>query len=323
MPLALSFWLKVLFQRHLSNMTCLHPVFAKVVSRKKDGTKVLSFRGSSLPSLALPCGKCYACLVNKQKEWRKRMELELFSRNDVGTFLTLTYNNAYNDGKLHKEHLQNFLKRFRNVERDFSIPLPQISYYAVGEYGKTSHRPHYHLALFGVDCLASDWRPHVVSYKDGFPCFASEIIGKIWKFGFNVVGELNSSTIGYVSKYITKPYKSEFSLKSQSLGVSPFVQRYRSGRSVSYHTTQLFDDSIRDGMIVLPSSGGFRRVGLPACFYNYVKRFNPKAWRDIVDKRTDWVLNHPLTISQYQAAIANSTKIRAANYQKQKGNTSL
>ena len=99
-------------------MICLHPVFAKVVSLKKDGTKVLSFRGSSLPSLALPCGKCYACLVNKQKEWRKRMELELFARNDVGTFLTLTYKDFYNDGKLHKEQVQNFIKRFRNVERD-------------------------------------------------------------------------------------------------------------------------------------------------------------------------------------------------------------
>lgn len=251
------------------------------------------------------------------------MELELFAHNGVGTFLTLTYNDFYNDGELHKEHVQNFLKRFRNVERDFRIPLPKISYYAVGEYGKTTHRPHYHFALFGVDCLAPAWRSSVVSYKDGFPCFASEIIGKIWSSGFNVVGALNTATIGYVSKYITKPFKSEFSLKSQSLGISPFVRRFRSGRSVSYYTTQLFADSINDGMIVLPSGDGFKRTGLPTCFYNYVKRLDPESWHDIVDKRSKWVLEHPLTISQYNAAVANSGKIRAANYQKQKGSASL
>lgn len=304
-------------------MKCPNPIFATSLGVNPDTGKLrISFKGSSLPSLALPCGKCPVCLANKQSQWRLRMALELFQR-EKGSFLTLTYNDDFCDGALHKDHVQKFLKRLRNVGRDFGIDLPSFTYYACGEFGKTTHRPHYHLALFGLNLLEFDYSPTIFGFDNGFPLFQSAVISKVWPFGFNTVGELNEATIGYVSKYITKPSKSEWSLKSHGLGVAPFVSISRKGRQVSYVPKSLLFDSYERGFIVLPDSSGFSKRGLPKNLLRYLERIDRPFYDSVRERSRDWYRNHPISSGELHSALAIGERIKAENYQKMKGITSL
>ena len=72
-------------------------------------------------------------------------------------FVTLTYDDnqvPMNDNAdliLYKPDLQNFLKRLRKRKDG-----ERIRYFAVGEYGTQSGRPHYHLCLFGCGTGGSE-----------------------------------------------------------------------------------------------------------------------------------------------------------------------
>ena len=305
-------------------MTCPTPVFARSLGvNPETGKQIISFKGSTHPSLALPCGKCPVCLANRQKFWRRRMSLELFERGE-GSFLTLTYNDEHCDGLLHKDDVQKFLKRLRHIDRDFKVECPKFTYYCAAEYGTTTKRPHYHLALFGLNLLEMQYLPRAVGYDNGYPIFSSEIIEQVWPFGFNTVGELNAATIGYVSKYLTKPSKSEFSLKSHSLGVAPFVDVTRVGRQVIYSPKSLLLDSFRRGSIVLPdSSGGFSSVGLPRNLQSYLKRLYPQEFEAFKARARDWVSTHKISVSELSSALALGERIKADNYQKTKRRTSV
>ena len=90
------------------------------------------------------CGQCIHCRANRRREWVLRILLEL-EKHEFNTFLTLTYDDVHlpADQSLKTEHLTNFFKRLR-----YKVDYP-IRYYAVGEYGEETERPHYHVALFG------------------------------------------------------------------------------------------------------------------------------------------------------------------------------
>lgn len=72
-----------------------------------------------------------------------------------------------------------FFKNLRHLVRP-----KKIKYYAVGEYGSLTQRPHYHLILFG--------------------CADKMVIFKAWKKGFVKVKPFLPSAVKYVTKYIHK-----------------------------------------------------------------------------------------------------------------------
>jgi len=90
------------------------------------------------------CGQCIHCRANRRREWVLRILLEL-EKHEFNTFLTLTYDDVHlpGDQSLQPKHLTDFFKRLRK-----KVEYP-IRYYAVGEYGEETERPHYHIALFG------------------------------------------------------------------------------------------------------------------------------------------------------------------------------
>lgn len=99
--------------------------------------------------ITVPCGSCFACMTNRRQDWTIRI-LEEWKQYTNALFVTLTYNDdnvPKRNGILSvsKEDLQNFLKRLRK-----EYPPGKIRYYAVGEYGSKTFRPHYHIILFGV-----------------------------------------------------------------------------------------------------------------------------------------------------------------------------
>jgi len=126
------------------------------------------------------------CRIAHAREWSTRILHEMDYHAD-SVFVTLTYNpeNAPQFNSLEKASLQRFWKRLRK-----SLDERKIMYYACGEYGEQSARPHYHAIIFGISN-----RPEDV-----------ETIQKAWPYGFIKCGTVTYDSARYVADYIQKKY---------------------------------------------------------------------------------------------------------------------
>jgi len=101
-----------------------------------------------------PCGQCRHCLIAKKSVWKDRQFMEIQSSKGIGAFTTLTYTpeNMPKHGSLVREHLSTFLKGFREnirrIHKKLNAPNVPPRYFACGEVGALTHRPHYHLNTF-------------------------------------------------------------------------------------------------------------------------------------------------------------------------------
>ena len=86
----------------------------------------------------VPCGKCGACLKRQISDYTLRCQVE-WRIAEKCYFVTLTYEK--DPLQLYKKDLQSFFKRMRKVGFKFS-------YFALGDYGDTFGRPHYHVLFF-------------------------------------------------------------------------------------------------------------------------------------------------------------------------------
>lgn len=130
------------------------------------------------------CGQCLPCRINRRRIWSHRILLEACV-SASSSFLTLTYAPEFvpDAGSLVPRDLTLFLKRLRKHR--------QFRYFAVGEYGDHSQRPHYHAALFGI------------GVED------VEIVRKCWGLGFVMLGDLTLQSASYVAGYVTKKMTSK------------------------------------------------------------------------------------------------------------------
>jgi len=144
----------------------------------------------------VPCGKCPECKKRLVHGWAFRLMQEE-RKADSSLFITLTYDTAHvpitRRGllSLRKRHLQLFFKRLRKAYSK-SAKIPSIRYFACGEYGGRTKRPHYHLILFNADI------PQI-------EC--------AWRLGSIYYGDVNDASIYYVLKYVMKRYGSKFKRK--------------------------------------------------------------------------------------------------------------
>ena len=198
---------------------CTHPNFGIRVLDAETGALTVKFVGSvrknkNLPDyilnhvgsnigdyVLLPCGKCKECRISKAREWAIRLMHEN-QMHDKSCFLTLTYNDFYlpADNSLHVDHVQKFLKSYRQ-ELDLKHDHQKIRFYCCGEYGSKSFRPHYHLIVFGDDFSydRKEW-----SLRHGYQYFRSDTLERLWPFGFSVIGSVTNDSVMYVARYVTK-----------------------------------------------------------------------------------------------------------------------
>lgn len=208
--------------------------------------------------LPFPCGQCLACRINKRRVWTLRLLLE-YLEHEKASFVSLTYspeNLPFSErslesgqGTLCKRDVQLFLKKLRKRFSD-----RRIRFYCAGEYGpNNTHRPHYHLILFGVSAeeLDPDWfyfagksGPTAKNFCRVTPLY------ELWSYGVVHVGEVTQHSISYVAGYVTsKMVKNddpegrtpEFSVMSRMPGlgltalghVSRYLQRVSEDYSLS------------------------------------------------------------------------------------------
>ncbi|AXH73471.1 MAG: replication initiator protein [Microviridae sp.] len=191
------------------------------------------------------CGSCPVCVRKRASSWSFRLVNEDF-RSLSSYFITLTYdqNIVYpstllgENSKCYKRHsishpgilkksgylglipndLQLFFKRLRKTGQIKGCTSEQrIKYYAVGEYGSKTERPHYHAIVFNAD---------------------RERIIKAWRFGNVYFGSVTGASVGYVLKYLTKEcnipkHKNDdrargFARMSKELGIGYLSQAMKS-----------------------------------------------------------------------------------------------
>lgn len=114
--------------------------------------------------------------------------------------LNLTYDDDHlpKHGQLYKEHLQRFFKRLRKAGYKFR-------YVASGEYGEQTRRPHFHIALFGVD-FDND-RVVFGRSTNGDRTYISDGVAWYWTAGNHLIGSLNFESAAYIARYIMKKLK--------------------------------------------------------------------------------------------------------------------
>lgn len=134
--------------------------------------------------LCVPCGRCPACYARRVSGWSFRL-LQEQKQATSSHFITLTYDtqtlplSPRGFNTLDKRDVQLFLKRLRKLHPRGS----RLKYYAVGEYGGVTQRPHYHIILF--NCTI-------------------ELILPAWGLGSIHYGKVEGASIGYCLKYISK-----------------------------------------------------------------------------------------------------------------------
>ncbi|QCS36203.1 replication initiator protein [Capybara microvirus Cap1_SP_161] len=223
-------------------------------------------------SIRVPCGHCINCRIQKSSDWATRICLEL-PFWDSNIFTTLTYDDDHipSDWSIHKDDLQKFFKRLRReIEynaKSNGLEVPKIAYFASGEYGDKSMRPHYHAIIFGVGLDLNN-------YNNELQCYYSDckLIENNWSYGNVYNGCVSYDSARYTADYVLKQYSGElkqkvytdngletpFCIHSNGIG-KRFVEVYES-------------DIIGKGYIIIRG----------------VKKALPRYFYDILNKKYRW-----------------------------------
>lgn len=294
-------------------LSCSKPLKAFVVGHKSDGRKIIKFANNSCDiynydglfsneSIEIPCGQCIGCRLQYSRQWADRCIMEL-NYHRSAYFITLTYSDEFINGEndvrryyvdeetgeakvslsLCKRHLQLFFKRLR---KQFS--KCDIRYYACGEYGDQTLRPHYHLIVFGLEL--DDLRFYKLSgLKDVY--FNSESLDKVWSkdgksIGYAVVGKVTWETCAYTARYVLKKAKGMTAKKYEQFNMEPeFVLMSRKPGIGRLYYDEYKDDMFEYGSMYLSSDKGSIKVGIPRYFKDRYKLDNPDGYEEYYNRQ--------------------------------------
>lgn len=168
-------------------MACYHPI--QVMVKKKGRLAVRR-------PVTVGCGRCIGCRAEQSRQWAVRL-LHEKTMHDAAWFLTLTYSEEEipQYGSLYPTDLQRF---FKNLRRDYQAG--SVRYYACGEYGEVTQRPHYHAVLYGPHFLDK----HFLRSADGLDVWRSQTLEDYWPHGHSEFGTLTSASAAYVAGYVRK-----------------------------------------------------------------------------------------------------------------------
>ena len=168
-------------------MACYHPISIGV---PKD---FLGTGRKTWVEQTVGCGHCLGCRADQARDWSIRLMHEA-QMHDAAWFLTLTYQNERipQHGSLDFTHLRAFFKALRREQ--------PISYYACGEYGEKTQRPHYHAVLYGAPLL--DRYMHRADPIS--PTWRSPTVERHWPHGLSEFSTVTHRSAAYVAGYVRK-----------------------------------------------------------------------------------------------------------------------
>lgn len=273
-------------------MACYHPIDAYRL--EGGGVKIGYEPKGSTSKLLIPCGTCYGCRMEYAQLWSIRCQHEaaLYDRN---LFVTLTYDDAHLKWhrSLEVRDVQLFLKRLRR-RFDGHLSLPErsgaapIRYFAAGEYGAETDRPHWHLLLFNLNLPDYDGRARA---------HGLDSLSDLWPHGGHEVDQFTPGRAAYVAGYASKKVagriarrlkyevmhpetgeiferRPEFSTKSLKPGLGMwYFHRYRRDFQHGY----------------IPLRGG-QKLRLPRLYRQYLEEDAEWSYRD-EDRRETYLMD--------------------------------
>lgn len=177
-------------------MSCTQPTTAQSYICESTGLKGIRFKNfEGEPNLELPCRKCPSCKLAKAREWALRCWHES-QMHEQSCFVTLTYRDKDLPPNYNLDHrdFQLFMKRIRINE------CKKLSFFMCGEYGDGTHRPHYHVILYGY--YPADAKYHRTENKHRY--YKSETLDKYWRLGFTDTTNVSYQNAGYIARYTLK-----------------------------------------------------------------------------------------------------------------------
>lgn len=178
-------------------MPCFGPLTA--FRPKSDApSKRLVFKKTDAETgigIKIPCGKCPGCKLEQSRQWAVRCMHEK-RLHDYSSFITLTYSDAnLPPGRtLVKADLTNFMKRLRHTTG------AGLRFFACGEYGENTSRPHYHVLLLNSDF--TDKR--LVKTGTEYNIYESATLSRLWTYGHHAIGDVTFESAAYVARYCMK-----------------------------------------------------------------------------------------------------------------------
>lgn len=150
--------------------------------------------GRAYNKISLPCGQCILCRLEHARQWAVRITHEA-QTHEQSSFITLTYDDEHlpQYSSLHYADLRNFWKRLRYY-------CGTLRYFAVGEYGDTTNRPHYHACLFGHAFTEN----RQILRTTPTMLWTNPQLTQAWGLGHVSVGALTFQTAQYTASYVTK-----------------------------------------------------------------------------------------------------------------------
>lgn len=213
-----------------SPMPCFSPILAWQLKVPGSKSRIFFHYVPHTQEIKIPCGRCIGCRLEKSRQWAARCVFEATKHKD-NCFITLTYSdeNLPFGKSLDPYHLEKFWKRLRKKLG----PDHKIKYFAAGEYGETTKRPHYHAIVFGwdprrnfespppvADCncfldtffnrpskpaLAQSARLSTIKTENGVVQInRSEELENLWGLGMCAVGSVSFNSAAYVARYCLK-----------------------------------------------------------------------------------------------------------------------
>lgn len=304
-------------------MSCNHPLYSywrtdssgtrdKVFA--KDHSQPFMYVNGNLytEKIELPCGQCMACRLKYSRDWATRCMLEA-QQWQHNYFVTLTYDDShvpfntfsyvdYYTGEvvddvaltLVPSDLQDFMKRLRiNFARKCHFPSepfnPGVRFYACGEYGGETQRPHYHLCLF--NCPIPDLEVKAHNFR-GETYYHSDFIQKAWSIsgipiGFVCITDLTYETCAYVARYMTKKHKGKSKDYYELHHIAPEFSRMslKPGIARDYFDKNKQKIYEYDQIIITGSDGKAKRVRPPRYYDLLYDIFSPEDMQKVKDVR--------------------------------------
>lgn len=223
------------------------------------------------------CGRCVGCRLDRSRVWATRLMHEL-KMHESAYFVTLTYDDEHlvwgsEFATLFPPHVSLFIRSLRKRSKQ------KVRYYAVGEYGESTGRPHYHAILFGLHL--SDLKFH--STSNGHNLYTSKFMDSVWSYGHVTIGSVTFESCAYCARYMMKKQYGQNSSIYSELGVEPEFARMSLKPGIGLKFYEKFESDIFPAdQVVL--RGGVRSKPPRYYFEKYAKS-NPKSAKKIVLER--------------------------------------
>lgn len=237
--------------------------------------------------ILVPCGQCIGCKLQRSQHWAARIMHEVAYNDEFGNgqacCVLLTYDDDHVpktvDGKhftLEKSDVQKFIRRLRKLTA--GTICKDIRYFAAGEYGDDFSRPHYHIALVGVDFGDKETAP---SSDSGNALYRSGLLSRLWPYGHSSIMDLNYKSAGYIARYCTKKITGNRA-KAHYDGRKPEFGLASNRPSLGRRWAELYlNDLYTDDKLSIRG----KSVGVPRYYDKILEKLNPERYEFVKSSR--------------------------------------